>query len=1839
MKFTGLFIKPLWIIFIVFLTGTSVGSQDLLSARQSSFYTYIFQLSDQEARKIYKNDLWVVDTTFFHSLVDSFPTDSAYKGALPEGHYLKASTKKNRLFLSITTVQPFELFIMNNTTDLSVQMVDLIGSVIPDADIRVGWKRLRFDEETQSYVDKKSNCKGLLTVTHNGFTAYYNLDRQWNNPAIKRGAQKVLYSVPLRYVWIPVRFVVMLPVDAVKLAFDGYPSGTMYQVSRFFVRLFNATACIFDDYYCDAYPLNNFSRKHRGYIVFNKPKYQPGDTVMFKAFLVRKNGKPVNKPVTVKLHSYRKSHDLTTLKPYREGGYEYRFLLHDSLALDLDSYYYITLQRNERKQYISGSFKYEDYELAGNKLSVRLERARAEHYRDAGLKLYVKGIDENELSLMDANISLLVTPDHINKSYVPYSFFPDTLLFLRKPLEPSGETVLLVDDSLFPKADFSYDLTVTMATSDNEIQREYRIIQYFYESGSFDIQMINDSLSFRYLKNGVSVERDVTICANDNSGRRHMIYNGLVPYTIRVNPNFASYSIEYKDQEETFVVAQTPSMLQCIAERDSDSVSVVVDNPRNITFSYSIYRGNKEIAAGYGDSLEFYEQERSKQSYYISIRYLWGGKVNEKNFPLLYFDKKLNVAVKQPDIIYPGQHSLIEVFVTDQKGRPVPDVDVTAFGLTKKFNYSPPKTPYLGKIRGQKKMVNEFFFQKQYDWKNGFYLDYATWKVLAGLDTIAYYNFIYPRDSIYRFSYPVEEGITQFAPFVMSHGSMQPVNVVYVDNKPVYFSWSTNQRPYSFAVDSGYHQIILRTPEKHIIFDSLYFEPGKKLIFSLNDKESYPGVTITDAEPFLSDVEQQQLFRYVFPYRHNFNDRYAFIEQENHIQSLMPESSIRYIDNYAGPVSGDITLHFIDSFAVSLKHEPFFEYELAPPVLKMRSVSKYPLLHGLNNYHPDESLTDLVLTKEKLVKEWNNYILRKKGYCNIDQYIKIAPPGFGTLYFRSSDHEESGRENPINVVLLRYDDTLFKRVYRGSTRIIRVLREGYHRLILFYPGAGYHAVDSLYIRPNGINFYQIDLPETYQKDSLSTVLYNMIEAAQYTPKKHKNMTLNSYEYHYAPVVTGGVPSRMGEFPVRGSRTTDLMFISAESQSLSEVHVVSYQRMSSRRKRRGDFYGGFFALDTSFPDPENNNQGTVLDDMFDQRSSQPFSIRNNFSDYAFWQPTLRTDTDGKASFDVIFPDDVTGWETHFLAMNGKRQSGQLKSFVRSYKPLMAQLAVPRFMVHNDTALVIGKVLNYLSDTVEINTTFSINDVPQVATTRKCSHALIDTLPVIAAGDSVTLTYTLDNANGYFDGEQRAVKVFPLGLEETKGSFFMMNNDTVISLSFDTTLGEVFLFANADILSVLEDEIDHVLDYKYQCNEQIASKLKALLAKRSIMQYRNDKFREDNTVNKLIKLLVKNRTPNGLWGWWKDAEENKWISLHVIEALLMAETYGYQINIDKQQLTGRLLWELDMTTAFSDKVRILMILKLFDATVGYNTYINTLEKTGEMSFNDKLLLVRLKQMVQQDYNLDFLWPYRKETIMGNICFSDTVVNDNLLVNDIQNTLLAYKIIDYDSTLNDELLMKVRNYFLEVRRSGYWRNTYESAQIIETIMPGLAKSAAAPSKPMLMIDGDISKTITQFPFSMQIKPHKNIMVSCSGDFPVYFTAYQKYWNESPVVRKNDFEITTRMHNDAAATLIAGQPVSMIAEVLVKKEAQYVMIELPIPAGCTYAEKPAGHHPETHREYFRNETVIFCEHLPVGKYSFEIPLIPRYAGVYSLNPAKVSLMYFPLFRANNTIKTSIVK
>ena len=58
--------------------------------------------------------------------------------------------------------------------------------------------------------------------------------------------------------------------------------------------------------------------------------------------------------------------------------------------------------------------------------------------------------------------------------------------------------------------------------------------------------------------------------------------------------------------------------------------------------------------------------------------------------------------------------------------------------------------------------------------------------------------------------------------------------------------------------------------------------------------------------------------------------------------------------------------------------------------------------------------------------------------------------------------------------------------------------------------------------------------------------------------------------------------------------------------------------------------------------------------------------------------------------MAFPDDVTRWKTYFLGLESNKYSAVAEGDVLSYKPLMAQLSAPRFMIQGDTASVIGTV---------------------------------------------------------------------------------------------------------------------------------------------------------------------------------------------------------------------------------------------------------------------------------------------------------------------------------------------------------------------------------------------------------------------------------------------------------------------------------------------------------------------------------------------------------------------
>ena len=135
--------------------------------------------------------------------------------------------------------------------------------------------------------------------------------------------------------------------------------------------------------------------------------------------------------------------------------------------------------------------------------------------------------------------------------------------------------------------------------------------------------------------------------------------------------------------------------------------------------------------------------------------------------------------------------------------------------------------------------------------------------------------------------------------------------------------------------------------------------------------------------------------------------------------------------------------------------------------------------------------------------------------------------------------------------------------------------------------------------------------------------------------------------------------------------------------------------------------------------------------------------------------------------------------------------------------------------------------------------------------------------------------------------------------------------------------------------------------------------------------------------------------------------------------------------------------------------------------------------------------------------------------------------------------------------------------------------------------------------------------------------------------------------MAKRGEFVITsysihyTKLYDENdVRELKAGQPVKLMVDVLVKGDVdqEYVMINIPIPGSCSYHTKNQFNYNwrsvESYREYFKEETAIFCEKMKPGYHRFEIDLLPRFSGKYVLNPAQVELMYFPVVNANEDLK-----
>ncbi|PCJ65890.1 MAG: hypothetical protein COA58_07355 [Bacteroidetes bacterium] len=714
--------------------------------------------------------------------------------------------------------------------------------------------------------------------------------------------------------------------------------------------------------------------------------------------------------------------------------------------------------------------------------------------------------------------------------------------------------------------------------------------------------------------------------------------------------------------------------------------------------------------------------------------------------------------------------------------------------------------------------------------------------------------------------------------------------------------------------------------------------------------------------------------------------------------------------------------------------------------------------------------------------------------------------------------------------------------------------------------------------------------------------------------------------------------------VDGVSVLNSSLINLPVRSLNSIASISYQ-YSSRKSRplsyddasdfnafRGtlnrydsdgvsDFYDELY--DYSFYDMDEEEPGG----FFDYTESKPkLKIRENFSDLGFWIPYVKTDENGKATFKTHLPDDIATWESRFIITDIKRRSDSKTTSLKSYKSVMAQLHTPRFLVAGDSTVIQGELNNTLLDSIKLYSSFKLNNTQLEADTSRIgsNHFVKQGFQLDSnySEEELEIEFSTTDQKIYTDGERRSIPVFPKGILVKKGSLYEIEPNSEREFDMDTGDSNYLIMVTSP-RDLLLHQLNTVIDYEYNCNEQIASKLRAaLILIKDKKNTKADVKRYDKLIKSYFSTLSKNQI-NGYWGWWPNSRANIWMTCYIAEALNEAQKSGYDVSSTLKITYGYLISEYDAAKKGVRADNIIRCLLKIGFDVPKEDLYIALKNSKRIE--DQITVAQLGYDLQIHSSFKKLDSLKRTDILGNTFWG--VDTFGFGSQSLKNTCEAYSLLKKH---NPELANKTRKYLWNKVYANQSLNTYEKVWIAEALYSD--EDTINEVKKCLLLTNTKSIGLTNHEKTKVVED--NITLKNPNSSVAYAIFLTEKWNTNPMTADSIFSVTTDYHE----AVKKGEPIEVTITLSSDKELGYVQLQVPIPAGCSYYGSQSILN-ATHTEFYKNKVVIYAEQVKKGESTFTFKLLPKYAGEYIINATTAELMYFPIYNGNNTNKKIEIK
>jgi uncharacterized protein YfaS (alpha-2-macroglobulin family) len=305
------------------------------------------------------------------------------------------------------------------------------------------------------------------------------------------------------------------------------------------------------------------------------------------------------------------------------------------------------------------------------------------------------------------------------------------------------------------------------------------------------------------------------------------------------------------------------------------------------------------------------------------------------------------------------------------------------------------------------------------------------------------------------------------------------------------------------------------------------------------------------------------------------------------------------------------------------------------------------------------------------------------------------------------------------------------------------------------------------------------------------------------------------------------------------------------------------------------------------------------------------IRRNFDALAIFSPSVRTDSNGKATVKINLPDNLTRYRITAVAATNAKKFGKSESAITARQNLMVRPSAPRFMNLGDRAELPVVLQNQTDKPLTVNvairaTNADFSDGNGRKVTIPANDRAELRFPVSAQSAGVARFQVGAVSDGFADAAEFAFPVWtPVAATESFATYGTTDSEDAIVYpvvapeNVYPQYGGLEITTSSTQLQELTDAFIYLQSYPFECSEQVSSRILSVAALRDVLHAFNAKDlpTKAEIEAKMAADIERLRTlqhPDGGFSFWSSKDESiPFVSVHVAHALGRAKAKGYDV----------------------------------------------------------------------------------------------------------------------------------------------------------------------------------------------------------------------------------------------------------------------------------------------------------------------------------------------------------